>query len=221
MKGESNLTIYNLRINHFKKPFGMDVKGNVFSFLSDEKGPFKASLLLDGKVVESKEVSLNQSYSFSFNEPFKYNKIYKYIVESSLCKSELEFETTIKLEAPFIKPKNKDIFCPIFFKDFKLTKEIKRARLYITGLGLYQAYINDKKVGNAYLTPGFNDYDYYLRYQTYNITELLKEENHLEIHMGEGWFKGSFHAHLNTFGDEYKLCLHLLIENKDGSIINL
>ena len=46
--------------------------------------------------------------------------------------------------------------------------DIKKARLYITGLGFYQAFINNVKVGNAFLTPGLNDYDYYLRYQIYN-----------------------------------------------------
>ena len=216
-----NSGIYNLRINHLKNPLGIDVKGNLFSFLTEEKGPFKASLLLDNKTIDTKEIQLNQTYSFFFKEPFEYNKRYKYIVESSSSKSELEFETALKLEAPFIKPKNKTIFCPIFVKDFNITKEIKRARLYITGLGLYLAYLNNKKVGNAYLTPGYNDYDYYLRYQTYDITELLKEKNNIEIHMGEGWYKGRFHWFNNTFGDEYKLCLHILIEFKDESILNI
>ena len=216
-----NSGIYNLRINHLKNPLGIDVKGNLFSFLTEEEGPFKASLLLDNKTIDTKEIQLNQTYSFFFKEPFEYNKRYKYIVESSSSKSELEFETALKLEAPFIKPKNKTIFCPIFVKDFNITKEIKRARLYITGLGLYLAYLNNKKVGNAYLTPGYNDYDYYLRYQTYDITDLLKEKNNIEIHMGEGWYKGRFHWFNNTFGDEYKLCLHILIELKDESVLNI
>ncbi|MBQ6285101.1 MAG: alpha-L-rhamnosidase N-terminal domain-containing protein, partial [Bacilli bacterium] len=90
-----------------------------------------------------------------------------------------------------------------------------------TGLGLYIAYINNKKVGNAYLTPGYNDYDYYLRYQTYDITELLKEKNIIEIHMGEGWYKGRFHWYNNTFGDEYKLCLNILIEFEDKTTVNI
>ena len=160
IKNDFSPLIYNLRINHLKEPFGIDIKNNIFSFLSKENGPFKASLLLNNKIVQTKSVSLNESFSFSFEEPLEYNKIYKYIVESSSSKSELTFETALKLEAPFIKPKNKDLFSPIFFKDFKITKKIKKARLYITGLGLYQALINGKKVGNAYLTPGYNDYDY-------------------------------------------------------------
>ena len=217
------LPIYNLRINHFKKPFAIDIKGNLFSFLSNEKGPFKASILYEEKIVETKNVLLNESHSFTFDKPLEYGKTYKYVVESSSSKSELIFETAIKLEAPFIKPKNKELYSPIFIKDFNLTKEVKRARLYITGLGLYQAFINDIKVGNAYLTPGFNDYDYYLRYQTYDIIELLKEKNKIEIHMGEGWYKGKFGLNngKNIFGDEYKLCLHILIEYKDKTVLNI
>ena len=123
----------------------------------------------------------------------QYNKHYTFVVQGSSTRNELEFETAIKLQAPFIKPKNNALFSPIFLKEFTINKEIKSARLYITGLGLYQAYINNNKVGNAYLTPGFNDYNYYLRYQTYNITQLLKEEkNIIEVHIGDGWYKGRF-----------------------------
>ena len=166
-----------------------------------------------------------ESYSFSFSKPLQYNKNYKFVVESSSSRNELDFETAIKLNAQFIKPKNNEIFSPIFIKKFRLKNKIKRARLYITGLGLYQAYINNIKVGNAYLTPGYNDYDYYLRYQTYNITQILKEENLIEVHMGNGWYKGKFgldsKKQYNIFGNEYKLCLHILVEYKNGEILNI
>ena len=227
LKQESN-PINTLRINHLKNPLGIDIYENNFSFLSEEKGPFKASILLDGVVLQSKEVKLEESHSFSFDKPLEYKKCYKYVVESSSSKAELDFETTIKLEAPFIKPMNKEIFSPIFFKDFKIdTSNIKRARLYITGLGLYRAFINNNRVGNSYLTPGFNDYDYYLRYQTYDITKLLKEENNIEVHMGDGWYKGRYGLTQSNggndkiFGDEYKLCAHIFIEYGNGKTQNI
>ena len=215
--------INKLKVNHLKNPLGIDIKGNIFSFLTNEKGPFKASLFSQDKLVQSREVKLEESKAFSFKDPLEYNTSYKVVVESSSSKAELNFETCIKLTSPFIKPKNKGIFSPIFFKNIKIDKEIKKARLYITGLGLYQAFINGKKVGNAYLTPGYNDYDYYLRYQTYDITELLKlnEENKIEIHMGDGWYKGRIGINKpiekgeNVFGDEYKLCLNLSVYYKD------
>ena len=71
------------------------------------------------------------------------------------------------------------------------------------------------------------DYDYYLRFQTYNITKLLKENNIIEVHMGDGWYKGRFgYPNLNgkddeIFGDEYKLCAHILIEYDEGQIQNI
>ena len=225
-KEKSNRHIYNLRINHLKNPLALGIEDNSFSFLSNEKGPFKAYLLLENKIFDSKTVTLNESHSFYFNRSLKYNKHYIFVVEGSSSTNELEFETTINLQAPFIKPKNKDIFSPIFIKSFNVSKEVKRARLYVTGLGLYQAYINNIKVGNAYLTPGFNDYDNYLRYQTYHVTEFLKEENGIEIHMGDGWFKGRIGMNNqigqnNLYGEEYLLCLHLLIEYKDGTDLNI
>ena len=153
MKNEYDMSIYKLRINHLEEPLGIDIKGNNFSFLTKEKGPFKASILLDDKIIQTKEIKLEETYSFSFKEPFEYNKNYIFMVESSLNKAELKFETALKLESSFIKPKNKKLFSPIFVNNFKLDKEIKRARLYITGLGLYQAFINNNKVGNTFLTP--------------------------------------------------------------------
>ena len=226
-KNISNYNIYNLRINHLKNPFGIDIKNNSFSFLSKEKGPFKAYIkTLGNKIIQEREVNLEESYSFFFQNPLEYNKKYKFVVQGKIARKELKFETALKLKSPFIKPKNKSMSSPIFIKQLFLEDKVKRARLYITGLGLYQTYINNKKVGNAFLTPGYNDYDYYLRYQTYDITKLLKnKQNLIEIHMGDGWYKGKFgfikKRQSNFFGDEYKLCLNIYIEYKNNKIENI
>ena len=218
-KSDSN--IFDLRINHLKEPFGIGIEENNFSFLTNEKGPFKAFILLDdNQIIQSKMVKLEECHSFSFRKPLDYNKHYKYVVQGSSSINVLEFETTKKLKSPFISPKNEQLESPIFTKVFTINKEIKSARLYITGLGLYQAFINNKRVGNAYLTPGYNDYDNYLRYQTYNITSLLNIENNIEIHMGNGWYKGriglaKYNGGEKVFGDKYLLCLEMVIIFKD------
>ena len=216
--------IYDLRINHQKNPFIIGIDDNNFSFLSIEKGPFKASLYINNKLFQTKYVNLSESHSFSFSKPLKYNKKYRYIVEGSNTRNEIEFETSIKLDSPFIKPKNKNIDSPVFIKNFSIKEKISEARLYITGLGLYQAFLNQKKVGNAYLTPGFNDYNYYLRYQGYNITQLLETENVLEVHMGNGWYKGRIGISFDNkqddlWGDEYKLCAKIIIKFENGKEI--
>ena len=225
LKPISNLYIYDLRINHQKNPFAIGIEENNFSFLAKEKGPFKAFLYIGNKLEQTINVNLKESHSFTFSKPLKYNKKYRYIVQGSETRNEIEFETVIKLESPFIKPKNKKIFSPIFIKNFDINEKISEARLYITGLGLYQAFINNKKVGNAYLTPGFNDYDYYLRYQTYNITELLETKNILEVHMGDGWYKGRIGLlrgakQDDVWGNQYKLCAHIIIKLENGNEIH-
>ena len=222
LKPLSTKYIYDLKINHQKNPFAIGIEDNNFSFLSKEKGPFKASLYIGNKLIQTKHINLSESHSFTFSKPLKYNKKYRYIVQGSTTRNELEFETTIKLESPFIKPKYKNIFSPIFIKIFSVNDIISEARLYITGLGLYRAFLNEHKIGNAYLTPGFNDYDYYLRYQTYNITQLLQKENVLEVHMGDGWYKGRFGIKFNEkqdkiWGNEYKLCAHIIIKLINGN----
>ncbi|MBP3657218.1 MAG: family 78 glycoside hydrolase catalytic domain [Clostridia bacterium] len=98
--------------------------------------------------------------------------------------------------------------------------DVCRAELRITGLGLYRAYINGRRVGGDYLTPGFNDYDAYLRVQTYDVTELLAQENVIEVYMGEGWYMGRLGfdgGQTCRWGSRYLLAAELTITNADGS----
>ena len=223
-------SIYDLRINHISSPLAVDITDNNFSFKSDEDGPFTVSIFSGEQKIQSKQISLSESHSFTFDNDFEYNKEYKYVVESqsSNSKAELDFETYIQLSGTnFIKPKNKELFSPIFTKEINLeNNEIKKARLYITGLGLYRAYINNNRVGNYYLTPGFNDYDAYLRYQVYDIKNLLKqnENNKIEVHMGDGWYKSrygianDYGKQDEIWGNEYKLCAKIIIVYNNGEI---
>ena len=134
IKPISDSYIYDLRINHQKNPFAIGIEENNFSFLAKEKGPFKAYLYIGNELIQKKDINLKESHSFTFSKPLEYNKKYKYIVEGTNTRNELEFETVIKLESPFIKPKNKKIFSPIFFKEFEIKEKIVEGRLYITGL---------------------------------------------------------------------------------------
>ena len=181
--------------------------------------------LKNNKTIQSKKVLLENCHSIYFNKPLEYQTSYIFRVEDNHYVNELLFETAQKLNARFITPKNKAIESPIFIKEFSLDyniKEISKARLYITGLGLYQAFINEKKVGKGYLTPGYNDYDFYLRYQTYDIYELLREKNKIEVHMGNGWYKGRFWLReKNSFGSDYILCGLIYIKYKNGTEINI
>ena len=113
--------------------------------------------------------------------------------------------------------------CPKLWKDFP-AGEVRSAKLTVTGLGLYRAFLNGRRVGDDYLTPGFNDYDAYLRCQTYDVTELLSEENHLEVWLGNGWYKGRIGydgGQENTWGDRYLLGARLEMTLSDGTVHTL
>ena len=62
-------------------------------------------------------------------------------------------------------------------KDIKVSKQIKKAELTISATGVYEAIINDKRAGNFILAPGLTSYKTRLQYQTYDVTDMLEDEN--------------------------------------------
>ncbi len=123
--------------------------------------------------------------------------------------------------AKWISPKKGDKFHPIFFKDFFIDEEIKKATLYITGLGLFEAFVNGVRVGNELLTPYISDYENYIQYFEYDITSLLhsgpmSSTNSIDVSLGNGWYKGRFglEGEANNFGSRFALIAEIVIEKK-------
>ncbi len=82
---------------------------------------------------------------------------------------------------------------PLFRKEFTIEKEIASARLYITSLGLYECYLNGKKVGDELFTPGWTSYQNRILYQAYDIKQLLKAGgNAAGIILGNGWYRAFY-----------------------------
>lgn len=110
---------------------------------------------------------------------------------------------------------------PFFRKDFTVRKKVKRATLYATAKGLYEAYVNGEKVSNDVFTPGWTDYNKRLYYNTYDVTSLLnKGKNSIGSVLGEGWYKGpiGFTGRMNCYGTDLKCLFNMRIEYTDGSI---
>ncbi len=107
-----------------------------------------------------------------------------------------------------------------FRKAFTVKKDARRARLYITACGLYEAKLNGVKVGNFVLAPGLTDYKKRVQYQTYDVTAMLQTGgNELTVQLADGWYRGSCGAwgSINQYGTETKLLLQLEIEYADGA----
>ena len=78
---------------------------------------------------------------------------------------------------------------PLFRKEFLLHKKFKRGRLYISGLGYYEAGINGRRVGDHVLDPGWTNYGKRVLYSAYDVTDHLQEgENCIGVMLGNGWY---------------------------------
>ena len=70
----------------------------------------------------------------------------------------------------------------IYHKEISLSKQPRRAILYASAMGIYEAEINDRKIGNHYFTPGYTHYQTYLQFQSYDVTEFIKQgKNEIDI----------------------------------------
>jgi alpha-L-rhamnosidase len=81
---------------------------------------------------------------------------------------------------------------PLFRTEFKIIKEVKEARVYISGLGYYELSINGSKIGENVLDPGQTDYEKRTFYVVYEVTDNIKiGENAIGIILGNGWYNQS------------------------------
>ncbi|WP_338702936.1 family 78 glycoside hydrolase catalytic domain [Streptomyces sp. Q6] len=108
---------------------------------------------------------------------------------------------------------------------------IAEARLYITALGVYEAYVNGERVtapqdgGRAteLLTPGWTNYDTTVNYLTYDVTDAVARGGRsvtLAAVLGNGWYnarvsEGS--TYWSKDGNALALKAKLLVRYADGS----
>jgi len=78
--------------------------------------------------------------------------------------------------------------CPEFIRKFDLDALPSSAILSITATGVYEVYLNGKRVSNYVLAPGWTSYATRHQYQQYEVSELLQEHNIMCIGMSGGWY---------------------------------
>jgi len=113
---------------------------------------------------------------------------------------------------------------PVFSTTIHPRGEVAQARLYVCGLGLYDATINGTRVANEYLAPGTNAYDQWLQVQTYDVTDALRQAGQsatLSFAMGNGWWKGRFGfipEDRGFYGSDWRLIAELHLTYADGTV---
>jgi len=235
------MKIINGKTNHLNNPIGFDMEHVVLSWsVKDARSKKQISARVCIALDESmKELVFDTGYKRELDNrgvdvdlvlnPYT---IYYWQVEvmgeaDEKAKSDIYWFETGKMQekwdAKWIRVGWEDqTISPYMRKPFHVGNNLKKARLYIIGLGLYECEINGERVGNERLTPYCNAYDAWLQYQTYDVTKALKTgDNVLGVLLGNGWAKGRF----GTFGDkntpyihEFALLGELRLEYEDGQI---
>ncbi|MEV3956365.1 alpha-L-rhamnosidase [Streptomyces albogriseolus] len=106
-------------------------------------------------------------------------------------------------------------------REFSLRRQkVRRARLYVTALGLYEAHLNGVRVGRDHLAPGWTDYRTRVQYQTHDVTELVRSGggNALGVYLAPGWYAGNvgmFGPH--QYGRHPALLAQLEVDYADGT----
>lgn len=111
---------------------------------------------------------------------------------------------------------------PYFRKTFKTTKHILSARAYIVAVGLYELYINGKKIGDHRLDPMYTRFDRRNLYVTYDVTrDLQNGDNAIGVLLGNGWYNfqsiGVWDFERAPWRNRPAFCLDLHITYDDGT----
>ncbi|WP_238902930.1 alpha-L-rhamnosidase [Clostridium sp. YIM B02506] len=233
------MEIIELRVNHIKEPLGFNFEKLHFSYkVLNAKG--KKQIAAQIEVSLDKDFNLlimdtgrsEKIKSNFYDHQLRLNPMTRYFWRVTVWSDEEEVATSEiswfeagkqdeRWTAEWITSTLNQNIHPVIWKEVIVDKKIKEARLYICGLGVYETYINKEKVGNEYLAPGNNDYNKWIQYQTYDITESLTHGNNvIEVILGDGWYKGNFGFNggmNNIFGDTYALIAEVHIIFSDNS----
>lgn len=114
---------------------------------------------------------------------------------------------------------------PLLRKTFTVKSPVKKATLYICGLGHFDLSLNGKKVGDHFLDPGWTKYDKQALYVPFDLTDQLKVgKNTIGVMLGNGFYyiprDIRYRKLTGAFGYP-KMISRLVIEHTDGSIENI
>ncbi len=107
--------------------------------------------------------------------------------------------------------------------EFRLnpSKDVAKAKLYVTAQGAYEMHINGDRVSEDYLNPGMATYAKTLNYHTYDVTDMLSSgSNAVGALLGPGFYTGNMTFtpnNYNMFGDSEALLAKMVVTYSDGT----
>lgn len=185
-------------------------------------GNYDVKVSLDGRVIsQGNQTSINcmrdsigrpqaRLFSIGYRQPqgfdavFSNIKLLNYKWDNLVLNSDPKTYNAKGDNKAVLWMPSSDINAPIMRKSVNVAKAVKRARLYATARGAYWFYINGQRVGDGYLNPGWTDFRHRIMYNTYDVTQMLRQGNNaLGIELGHGWFCDDFGFAGAMWGDQY------------------
>ena len=228
----------NIKINHLKNPLGVDFKSPLVSW-NCEGGTKQTAYEINASVCGNVVYTSGKIQSSVMSAMLEYEAASRERVdiqiklwdedgnpgEESNAFYEMGLLNREEWHAKWINPElncDPEQHKPASYLRKKFTaNSIENSRLYITCHGLYEAYINGRRVGDFVLAPGSYNYDKRLAYQTYDVSDYLKSgDNTIEVILGDGWYRSvsGVDGDRNLYGTDVALLCQLEI---DGNIVCL
>ncbi len=231
------MRITNILVNHMHEPLGFQFNDLRIEFVieADHYESLEKQLLIwedtDFKplVYDSQRIAYDTNFfdvALNLRPRTRYRvEVICYTADQKKYQSHTFFETGKMNEtftADWIGNVDKTIQNTLFKKNFSIDKEIATARLYMTGLGVYESYLDGQKTSDEYLAPGITAYDQWIQVQTYDVTEQLKTAGTHDwlISTGDGWYKGTIGfdgGQKNIYGDQQQTIAELHLSFTDGT----
>ena len=228
------MEIYALKINGLTDPIGYDddlilCSWKVCGAEGKRQNKSAITVALDDAfehIVWQKEGRLNSLSERIDMKPQPYTRYYVRVSVTSdkneHAVSDTCFFETAKLSEPWQAKwigVSDGITHPEFQKSFSLKKNLQTARLYICGLGIFEASLNGEKIGTDFLAPFINDYDAHYQYCAYDITNQVSQDNTLSVLLGDGWYRGYFGlGHMSHPEKPLALIAEIRIVYADGTV---
>lgn len=225
----------NLRTEHLVNPIGIDIRTPYLSWNCEggkKQTAYEIEAMSEGEVIwnSGKIVSDKMNDYFGVAAGSKQHVIWKVRLwdetgAAGEWSQEAYFEMGILEKSQFVaKWINPELSCDpavhkpaSYLKTLFTVEKMGKARLYITCHGLYEAFINGKRVGDFVLAPGTYTYDKKLAYQTYDVTGLVKEgRNEVQVILGDGWYRScsGVDGDRNLYGEDVALYFQLEVGGK-------
>nr|MBI1229354.1 Bacterial alpha-L-rhamnosidase [Cytophagales bacterium] len=244
-------SIQNLKTNHIDRPLGLEEKPR-FSWQVSGSTPFKqaayqlkvassyekirsgeADLWDSGRIPSGQSTHLAYEGTPLASSERAYWTVQVWSESGETATSEASWWETGLLEAAdwkgqwisHVPPADSVppvLPAPHFRTSFTLDQPVHSARLYISGIGYHEVYINGEKVGDHVLDPALTRYDKRVNYTVHDVTDMLQPtENALGVVLGNGWYnqhtREAWDFDQAPWRESPSLRCQLLVSDKEGN----